>query len=533
MQFTKSIIVETLSPYRGKNYLSESEDIKFRWATMLPANTDDMDKDFLYVCYLSEALKRRSEAEGYYYLCIQDRFIDESDEGIGQTLSGMIILHENKEIAWLLNLVQSRLLTISEWIQNMQNALISKCDYQKLIDLCEPILNNFVAVLDSSYKLLAYTRNIECDDPINISLIEKGYHTEETIKLLREKRRFKFYDENENLYTTSAGYISRYDTCGKWCRRGGVPLIQVIMACGHTPLNSAMLDLFEMLVNAVDVCCQREHDNPSPNSAQLYYSLFTDILYNDLQNNLIITERAKSANVPLSGIFNVYRIVFEDNVIVFVNRLVQDLLTAIPNSRVIAHHYEIVVHNSYKEEHVQELSALNIAQIRPLLEKYNAKCGVSSEFYRFGDFRNAYVQSSRAQFIGNQLHGAFTDFDGDTMPQFDKRAFLYDDLYVYYMLYAAKTDVYNVFTNNYYDKVLKKLISYDKEHGTSLTQVLYLFLLHERHATRVGKLLHMHRNNVLYHISRIEEIMRINLDDPQTRLKLLLTYQLYDITDFS
>ncbi len=535
MNFTKNMILEVLRPYRGKNYMAKEDDRTFRWVAMLPTEKDAMEPDMLYVCYLSEALKRRSETAGFYYICIQDRFFGDEEEDSSAKLRGTIVINENKEVSWLLNIVQERLLQISEWMLNMQSALVGECDYQKLIDLCEPILNNFVSVLDSSYKLLAYTKNILSDDPINVSLVDKGYHTEETIKLLQKNRRFKFYDESENLYTTSAGAISRYETVGKWCRSGGTPLLHVVMVCSRTPLNSGMVDLFDMLMDAINVCFQREQQNP--NIVQPYSSLLLDILYNDLDNPVIIAERAKSANIPMAGSYNVFRIVFEDNAIVLVSRVFQELLSLMPGSRIISHQYEIVALNIYPKGNVSESTEKIASLIRPVLDKYRAVCGVSAEFHKLPELKIAYIQASRAEFVGSRLRdlGNYWNFDKglweQIAPPSERQIFNYDDMYIHFMLYKSKHNMYDVFVNNYYNKALQKLVDYDKEHNSNLVQILYIYLLSERRATAAGKLLHMHRNNILYHIANIEEMLGIDLSDHMTRLKMILTFCLSEIGD--
>ena len=87
----------------------------------------------------------------------------------------------------------------------MQATLLGGCDYQKLMDLSEPILCNFVATLDSSYKLLAHTKNITCSDPIAVSLLENGYHTAETLEKFKKANRFKVYADEPGIILGKRG----------------------------------------------------------------------------------------------------------------------------------------------------------------------------------------------------------------------------------------------------------------------------------------------------------------------------------------
>jgi DNA-binding PucR family transcriptional regulator len=75
------------------------------------------------------------------------------------------------------------------------------------------------------------------------------------------------------------------------------------------------------------------------------------------------------------------------------------------------------------------------------------------------------------------------------------------------------------------------LLEYDKENHTRLVQVLYAYLVSERRASAAGKLLGMHRNSVLYHVSHIEEITGIDFNDYWTRLKLSLTFHFFELKE--
>lgn len=530
MTFTKNIVLETLQQFRGSQHLNG--ECSYRWVAMLPETPQEMEPDILYVCLLSEAMKRNLEAPGHYYLCIRNRYTD--DEDSEDSLRGFIIIDENKDAAWLLNIVQKRFLEISEWTARMQNALINNCDYQELVDLCEPILGNFVSVFDSSYTMLAHTKNIECHDPINIALLKKGYHTDEILQKFRERRRFEVYEHEQGIVVSAPGVIAQFEIITKWCRYGGELLLQVIVECSNIPMSLALVDLFGIFMEYIQVCFLRQQrTNPS----QIYSSLLSEMLYGDLVSPFIIGERAKTADVPFSGYFNVYRIVFEDNSTILIGRFVQELFTYLQKSKIVAHKYEVVLLNTYGSPNIQKQSDVNLSKLTPLLEKYGAVCGVSEMFTSLPELKNAYIQAIRAQTIGVQLRtlGNFWNFDREVLEataiERSSHVFYYNDVYIYLALHFAQSGTFDAFGNTLYNNALKRLMEYDKENNTRLVQVLYAHLASERRATASGKLLHMHRNNVLYHISRIEEITGIDLNDYWARLKLTLAFHFFELIE--
>ena len=530
MTFTKNIVLETLNQYRGSQYLTGS-DRTYRWVAMLPDNAEEMEPDILYVCFLSEAIKRNSDVPGYHYLCIRDRYTDDIDDE--DKLCGVII-NENKDLSWLSNIVQKRFLQISEWVTKMQNALIENCGYQRLIDLCEPILTNSVLVFDSSYSLLAYTRNFPCKERVNAALLERGYHTDETLQELRELGRFEIYEREQGVIISAPGAIIPYELVSKWCRYGSELLLHVVMECSHTPLSLAAVDLFEVFMGYIEICFQRQQrTNPS----HVYSSLLHEMLYGELNSPFIIGERAKTSDIPFSGYFNAYHFVFKDNSTVIVGRFVQELMTYLPKSKIVAHKYEVVALNAFDSSSIQKQSALYLAGLTPLLDKYSAVCGVSEVFTSLPELKNAYIQATRAQTIGVQLRtlGNIWDFNREmlmaTAIERSGNVFYYNDVYIHLALHFAQSGTFNAFNNTFHNNALKKLIEYDRENNTRLVQILYAHLASERRATASGKLLRMHRNNVLYHISRIEEITGINLDDYWARLKLMLAFHFFEMIE--
>jgi sugar diacid utilization regulator len=530
--FTKNIVLEALEQYRGSHYLDKATKPIFRWLSMLPESPDEMEHDILYVCLLSKAIKRSTEAPGYFYACIRDSFTDDVEDA--RALASIIVINENKDVTWLFNIIQKRFLQISNWVDKMRAALIDNCDYQRLVDLCEPIFNNFISIFDSAYTLLAYTKNITCHDPVNIAMMEKGYHTDETLKKFRDRKRFEVYEHKQGVVVSPPGVIAQYEIVTKWCRYGGELRLQVVMECSRTPMSLASVDLFEIFMDHIEICFLRQQ---RANPSQIYSSLLTEMINGDLNNPFIIAERAKAADIPFSGHFNTYRIVFEDNSTILVGRFVQELMTYLPKAKIIAHKYEVIVLNIYNQQKVNKQSLTNLSKLTSLLEKYDAMCGVSEEFFSLAELKHAYTQATRAQTLGVQLRtlGNYWNFDREvfeaTAIERNSNIFHYDSVFLYLSLHFAQSGSFDAFYNTSYNRTLKKLLEYDKKNHTRLVQVLYAYLVTERRPTAAGKLLGMHRNSVLYHISHIEEITEIDLNDYWARLKLSLAFHFFELKE--
>jgi DNA-binding PucR family transcriptional regulator len=80
--------------------------------------------------------------------------------------------------------------------------------------------------------------------------------------------------------------------------------------------------------------------------------------------------------------------------------------------------------------------------------------------------------------------------------------------------------------------MLKRLHEYDKAHKSSLFYMLYVYLITERSATDTSAALSMHRNNVIYHINRIQDMLEVDLDRSDIRQLILLSYSLLQMYGF-
>jgi hypothetical protein len=67
---------------------------------------------------------------------------------------------------------------------------------------------------------------------------------------------------------------------------------------------------------------------------------------------------------------------------------------------------------------------------------------------------------------------------------------------------------------------------YDRENHSDHGRTLYEFIRHDRNLVKTAQALHIHRNTLVYRMERIHELLDLPLDDPDLRLRLLLSYEI-------
>lgn len=75
---------------------------------------------------------------------------------------------------------------------------------------------------------------------------------------------------------------------------------------------------------------------------------------------------------------------------------------------------------------------------------------------------------------------------------------------------------------------LLELQRHDQAHGTQYFETLRVYLLHERDISRTAAALIIHRTTLTYRLQKLRGLLRMNLDEPDVRLYLLLSLRLLE-----
>ena len=100
---------------------------------------------------------------------------------------------------------------------------------------------------------------------------------------------------------------------------------------------------------------------------------------------------------------------------------------------------------------------------------------------------------------------------------------MYEKYAIYHIasICAGSTDI-----NRLLSPKLKKLMEYDYEHNVSFTRTLECYFRHSRNITDTAAALHLHRNSVVYHLNKIQELLGFSFDDSHEMLLLELSLRL-------
>lgn len=148
----------------------------------------------------------------------------------------------------------------------------------------------------------------------------------------------------------------------------------------------------------------------------------------------------------------------------------------------------------------------------PYIRDNSLMASISSEYGDFKDLYYYYQQACAAIDIGLQR---------DPM----RWTFRFED---YEMDFMVGKVMERTTTGMLVPKGLKALIEHDGEKGGSYVETLRAYLENDRSIADASRLLHIHRSTFAYRMEKIEEILGMDLDDPDTRMVLRMAFRILD-----
>ncbi len=516
-----NIILDSISHYKYELHIDLPSDITFRRIALLPREMNASKPDCLYVCRLSEAMRLKKEVTDFYCMCLRDRIRDERETN--ELLSGLIVINQNMELEQLFSELQDTFVCINDWYEDMQSAIITQRSMQDIISMSEPIIGNFISVSDSALSLLAYTKNISTDDPTSLFLIENGYHSEQIIKKFKKYNKFNIWMNSNGPVISTDRKISKYIVINQVFKFNEIYFTHVVMMCNHREMTAGLLDLFNHLICVLSYYIRRNWEEKK-DFDHVYNSLVVDLMQRKINDRDVIVERAKIVGVNPDEEYVVLLLSGGDKSnSIFPGLMAQDMFRMLTNIRLVYYNCRLLLflHHASVADFIEEQDILG--RLDSYFAENNVFCGVSDIFRDLLELPEAYRQAELS------LNECYSSGQRGVIFARDKQKWcniaLFDTYYASCLLNKSE-QIEMLWQKSKYGKILLELYDIDIEKNTNNLEVLHTYLMNERRATETANCLHMHRNNVIYRISRIEEMLQISLDDKTTRLNLMMSFQM-------
>lgn len=177
-----------------------------------------------------------------------------------------------------------------------------------------------------------------------------------------------------------------------------------------------------------------------------------------------------------------------------------------------------------RKNHLRTLTVeRDIAQL--LLERFSKQfpntplaIGIGNRHSNIVSISNSYIQAKEAVCIGRRV-----------TPHANGVIYEYEPLCAYATIQLIPEED----RQHYVDKTLGRLLEYDKDNHAEFMSTLEIYLTCGRRITECAQRLHVHRNTVIFRITRIKELLETDIDDGDTAFRLQLALNIWKLDKFS
>lgn len=484
------------------------KDCVFLYQAKAPLRTN-----ILYACTSAELSVLPTSSSELNILCINEGNLD--DNYWTQIKHNVIVVPANREtdsidINHLVNSVCEYLnsyweLTLAQ--SKLTEVLLSGMGLQQIVDTGSELLGNPILVIDISFKVVAYSRTIQSDDIPWQKMTESGYCSYEMIDVMIDDRYEHRYSKFPVYVKAQAIYPYNSQLSGIRIRGKTVGHVSLIECKRPIKETDALLQKFLCDV----IACEMQKDSfTSQSKGVMYENFIADLLDGKIKNRRVIEERMKLLDFLRQDIFYILTARLRPEIAVNKPLLYfRDVLeTIISDSKCLIYKNDIVALISKSKEN--GLNKAELGEVIGFLKKHRMVGGLSNCFENVAEAKTFYQQSCKAIELGLRLDS-------------EKTLFQYEHYFVYNLFEIAEKQED---LKNFLSPLLFRLMNYDLQNNTDYMGSLYAYLASGNNLTKAAQVFDIHRNTMNYRIKRIEEIMNVNLNDPNVSFILNFSFKL-------
>ncbi|MBE6015615.1 MAG: hypothetical protein E7241_09700 [Lachnospiraceae bacterium] len=443
----------------------------------------------------------------------------------------------NLEIIVLYNKIHYYVHEFNVWLNNLKQELYNNNSLQSLLDSANIHMKVSMAILDAGYRELASSLNPDINEPFLSEISETGKASFDSIKYISNDLFAQGKDLEEQGFTEYlASHSGKYSYIWNISYSGGV-VARLIVVLPQKEPSPMYLDLCKILVEQIKkYYLSSKSVDYSQN--ELLGSLVADLIEGRIHDDAMLSERIKPISLAFNKYYHVLLVRFPDAMATTQvsengkigrfthlpwNYIIAQLQQLFPFSNITTYKNEILI-LLRKNSYTPRLHLSNTEGINSLLEYYNGYLMVgnfskflsslSSIYYSTEDcFRIALIKNKDANL----------------------RILFYEDYSVYQAIEMAATGLLSKhgLANPIYlcPPALISLYRYDRKNNTNLCTILKTYLNCDRNAAETARALYMHRNTMLYNISKIQKILGQSLDDTMLRTRLIYGFYVIEYVE--
>lgn len=432
------------------------------------------------------------------YLGIARDFIDEMHNKIICVHQHDMIILDAEDINEILNNVLNAFEYYNNWSDSLNEKLKTENSLQDMLTDSAAVFKRIIIIADPSYYVYAHSGidGRSAEHPVYATIIRDKITMLDAILTINQDKRIRINNQNTYIIT-----IPEFGLCSavrnlffKGQHRGWLVTTRIVgeVTRGEMDVQDELGDIVERWMEI------HQEQEALVEKSGVFLQILTGNCFrgedvyrrieslnwrrNDTKQVYVLRQDTETLNIlntlerKLEQIGSVFTMHFEDNILLIVN-----------------------------------CSLVNIPMFEKelchLLGKAGCHCGRSPQFSDIFLLRTSYEQALIAADQIQDRTKRIIDFENAVLP--------------YCFTLIVKNEPVNPA-----HPALKCLRAYDEKHHTQLYLTLETYLQCERNYVKTAEALFIHRNSLLYRIERIRKLTGLNLEAPDIRLHLLMSYHI-------
>lgn len=515
MKLTIHMIQDRLAGYNAQYRPGQDMNQSFAEVRLMGSKGGALVPDTLYVCTSGQLRRARLEgAERAAFICVGGDGVE--DRPALRCAHFFTVNREGVCLADLMNDLLDCFQRLNDWERRLEEAILRGKSAQELVDLSAPVFEyNYFLFWDASYNLLAYTKGVEPPNEKIERIVRQGFFakemTDELVRMNYIKNAMAF---TKPTFRPATNYMNLPFILKTFVVAQRVQYIISLYYTESEP-SQGMADLFQVFVSQLEAYIAHRADSTRRRAGRTDRCL-ADLIENPGKGEEYLRDRACVLGLKEEDAYRLCVVSFQE----YSMEQAQYMRMRVRSScgRPIATVYQeglLILfnlgENSLRE---QETWAERLQKLLELLPVCRAYAAFSSTLSGCANVNTAFKQAMVAMTYGRRLDPA-------------RAAYYYRDYYIYHMIesYSQHFPLEKMY-------VQKLALFMDtSNYKNSNLYLLRTYLINERNISQTAKLLYMHRNSVIYRIARIRETLNMDLDDPDVRLRLLISFKILELLE--
>lgn len=515
MALSVELIAESMEKFGVELLLAQDRPFAFRTIQMLSAETaETLSEDVLYIAE-PKVLYKLSKSKFRDHCFVFRGKVQQIERY--RSFVNAIVFGESYTLGDVVNHLMNLFAYVNGLEQELSQAVLQRAGYEPIMGVAKKMIPEGVLLLmDSAYNIIASTHeHVACNAYVDGLLRNKFYD-----KLsLDRMAAMGYFDERDKYLEPILVEPPNICDCPVMLRsyhENGT--FFTFVSCYFPTHSPTLLEQYFVLCITEQIDRYFKASGFYDHSIPRRQQLIDDLIHNRDANQEFISNRCKELRIPQEGDFRLaYIDLAQDHALKASHLGVQlRVWCTVPHYGVFQYHNSVILllrdwHNCGVAE--REAYREQWKETMEIITAHQGVMGVSLLFHSIQKFGVAFSQAESAIQFGLRYAPGEMEFH-------------YSKYYLYDMLecYREKFELEDVYIP-YIDR-----LENENSGAYSNLVLLYYYIISERNISLTAKRVHMHRNSIIYRLQKIQDFLEIDMDDPDVRLRLMISFRILEMT---